>query len=364
MRAKFSIFSAVFGLQVACASALTIQLDYTYDASTDNFFAQNATARAAVERAATDLSAALTGPLNPVATDQYTGTNGSTSLTFDWALLFENPSVEGSQIRLDNFAFSNDVVTIFVGMRPLLGTTLGEGGPAGVAFSARSQGPSNTINSELPGAVDAAEAASNIAMTRGAGPVTGSLNGSFSVPDSSYDLRYGALAGTLWFDNDTNNDGIVDTAATLANSWHFNAASSVATGKNDFYSVALHEMLHAIGYGVSDTWESNVSSTSWLGPNAVALNNGSGANLLSSDSAHLRSGLVSPRLTDGVLQEVVMDPTLTVGSRKLLTQMDFAILRDLGYTTVPEPATAALLAIGGVALLSRRTHRRTSRYLL
>jgi len=206
-------------------------------------------------------------------------------------------------------------------------------------------------------AMNNAEAASNAALTRGAGP----LFGTFTGPEAGgYSVSYGALAGSLWFDNNTDNTGGIDSEATLDSFWHFELSTPIEPTQNDFYSVALHEMLHAIGVGTSDTWNSKRSGTTWLGGEAKALNGGSGTNLLFSDGAHLRSGLLSPRLSDGVMQEVVMDPTLTTGTRKYLTQMDLAFLRDLGYTTVPEPSAAALLASALLVLTGRRKNRSPS----
>jgi hypothetical protein len=57
-------------------------------------------------------------------------------------------------------------------------------------------------------------------------------------------------------------------------------------------------------------------------------------------------------------QETAMDPTLTVGTRKQFTDMDFAGLRDLGWqvNAVPEPSTMLLsfVAAGLVAVRRRR----------
>ena len=63
---------------------------------------------------------------------------------------------------------------------------------------------------------------------------------------------------------------------------------------------------------------------------------------------------MSTRLSDGLAQEAVMDPTITVGTRKTLTELDLAFLRDLGFTTVPEPSRMLLLFVGAVGLLRIR----------
>ena len=340
---------------VSCtaAQALSIQLDFSFDQANGNFFTSNQPARLALQAAAADLSTALFPALNSLSTDVFTGMSGGTTATLNWSLRFTNPSTGATEV-LDTYNLAADQITIYVGMRPLLGSTLGEGGPGAAGISIGGSGsPSN-----WDAALDNAESQSNAAMTRGRGPVIGQLTGSapFGSAPGNYTLPFGIAVGNLWFDSDTDNLNGVDNAMRLEDYWHFNHTTPVAAGKNDFYSVALHELTHAIGLGGSQTWNSLIAAngTTWLGSAASALNGG-GANLVS--GGHIASGKISPRLSDGVFQEVVMDPTLTVGSRKALTQLDLAFLKDLGYATIPEPSTATLL-LASLAALSLRRNRK------
>lgn len=340
---KVLVLAGCSALLSAAAHALTIQIDYTYDVATDNFFNANPIAKATLEKAAADLSAYLGPSLSAVSATSFSGTNRTTTATFDWELHFDNPSVNGEEVTLDSFILAADTVTIYAGMRPLTGSTLGQGGPAGAGFGFSGSGfPAQWI-----GAVGSAEAKSNAVMPRGGGPVIGSFSGSstFGSATANYALEYGLLAGTIWFDNDTNNDGSVDSAPLLSGSWNFDYNTTSFAGKNDFYSVALHELIHALGFGASESWDSLSSGTTWLGPEAIALA-GSGTGLLSADGSHIAANTMSTSLFNGLVQEAVMDPSVTVGTRKYLTQLDLAFLRDLGYTTVPEPGAAALLGLG------------------
>ena len=308
------------------ASALTVHLDYTHD----TYFGTNPTAKATLEAAAADLSAAITTTFAPVTTGSYTGTNDSTTATFNWYYSYTNPTT-GASVDIDPGVVSNDRVDIFVGVRNLLGSTLGTGGPSGIGFSLEGSG----FPYQWPGAVDGAEAQSEAAYMRGGGPVMGNVSGSsyWSGYTAYYDIDYTTAYGSLWFDVDENNDGIQDTAGMLANYWHFDYSTPVGVGKNDLYSVALHEMLHALGIGTADSWDDLVSGTTWNGTEVQAIT-GTGANMINAAGDHIASGTMSTRISDGAAQEVVMDPTLTVGTRKSLTALDLAFLRDIGYDTI------------------------------
>jgi hypothetical protein len=126
------LFAFVFA---SVAQAVTLQLDYSYDAANGNFFGLTPAARAAVDAAAADISAAISPSLGAIPTDTFTGSGGLlTSATFNWRLTFDNPAT-GAQETLETFTFPADRILIYVGMRPLLGTTLGQGGPGGVGIS-------------------------------------------------------------------------------------------------------------------------------------------------------------------------------------------------------------------------------------
>ncbi|MBT8044520.1 MAG: hypothetical protein KJO79_06170, partial [Verrucomicrobiae bacterium] len=215
---------------------------------------------------------------------------------------------------------------------------------------------------EWIGAVDAAEAASNAAMTRGGGPIFGTISGAANYAGyiGRYDLDFGLAVGNLWFDADINNDGKRDTDAELSDFWHYDADTPVAAGKTDLYSVALHEIMHVMGVGTSETWEDMTEGDQWLG-NAASLAAGT-STLITTDGHHFRDGLTSHRLSDGLLQEALISPSITPGVRKELTELDQALLHDLGFSTsyaqpVPEPAPALLTILGATLTFFVRSRR-------
>jgi len=348
------LVAALCALRVQ-VSAFTLTLDYSLDST--GFFASNPTAKAAVDAAAADLSVAVLGSLDAIPTSMFTGTNAGTTASVTWTIRPRNP-VTDSPFSISSFNIAANSMTVFVGMRALTGSTLGIGGHAGVGISLGGSGS----ESLFVGAANNAYASSNAVMTRDGGPIMGSLSGTMTLGAASapYTLSYGALAGSISFDNDRNNNGFTDSDVELAAAWHFNHATAVSGTKSDFYSVALHEFMHAMGVGSSDSWDALVSGTNWLGSNVQTLNGGSGMGLVDADGSHLRSGLVSTRITDGVAQEAAMDPSLTQGTRKYLTAMDLAFLQDIGWLTIPEPAVTGLITFTGVWVLLKRRRIRKS----
>jgi hypothetical protein len=331
------------------AHALIIELDYQFDTG---FFSAQPEAKAALEAAAFDLGSALGTSLGEISADIFSGSSGDATATFNWKVNFTNPST-GSRITLDTFTAAPDTIKIYAGARLLTGSTLGQGGPGTAGFSFGGSLNTGVSAAQWDLALDNAEFASNAMLLRGAGPIMQSYSGSAPQQGAQglYTVAAGAIVGNIWFDSDTNNDGVADV-----DGWHFNHKTSVAAGKNDFYSVALHELAHAIGFGGSRTWSDLSSANQWAGSEARALNNQSGLNLI--DGSHVVEGFMSPRISDGEMQESALAPTLANGSRKSLTKIDVAILRDLGYSAVPEPASGLLVAMGLLALSTKRGQRR------
>ena len=324
--------AAVLLLSLA-ANAAAFDINLSYPSGTLFSSTHDAAAKAAINAAAADLSAAITTHLSAINTDVYTGTSGAATASFDWQYQYADPTT-GAEKIINTATIPANTVTMYVGADELFGNTLGEGGPAGTGFEVSfSYNPSNP--GQLVPATANAASQSQLAYKRGGGPVIRTLAGSTTVAGVpiSYTVQSGVAYGRLSLDWDGNNNGSKDSDVQLSNYWHFDHTTPVAAGKNDLYSVALHEMLHAVGFGASDSWDARVAGTTWTGPSVATLM-GSGSGLIAPSQDHIAAGIMSTRAWDGILQEAAMTPSIPKGTRKNLTALDLAMLRDIGYSTV------------------------------
>lgn len=281
-------------LLVSVAQAqFTISFDYSYD--TEEFFTgANAGRQTYLEAAGTYISTIF----SPTALNAIVPTPGDAQPN-TWSVNFSHPG-DGSEQSIANPTYAANVYTIYAGGRALGGSTLGVGGTGG--FNASGYG-------------------SWFDDIRYRG------NGTYST----------GWGGSLSFDT--------------ATAWYFD--SDIGTvedfaGMFDFFSVAVHEIVHALGFGTGVSWTSLVSNNTFVGAYATALT-GENPDLADGD-AHWAIGTVSTIYGTATTQEAAMDPDIAANQRKYITSLDVAGLQDIGYTAVPEPATVAL-GLGFCALM-------------
>jgi Matrixin len=296
-RACFALGLMLFAQAARLCAAIDIQFDYTYD--TNSFFVGHPDRQSVLNAAALTYESRLADTLLSITPTQ----------TNTWSAIFNNPS-DGTQLNISNLAIGQNVILVFVGAQQL-GSTLGMGGPGG--FSAN--GTQTFINA---------------VKARGQ---SGAL--------SQTPTDFGPWGGAMTFDIDAN--------------WYFGSGN--LPGNNDFYSVAVHELGHLFGIGTAAAWTNQISGTQFNGPKATQANGGTPPPL-SADLAHWANGTMSTIFNTSTAQETAMDPSLTVGTRKEFTTLDYAALGDIGWQVVPEPSVSALLALAGIVVVIARGRAR------
>ena len=262
-------------------------------------------------------------------------------------------SVEAFDVDLDQ-----SQVRMFVGARPLPFTATGQVlGSATIGLFGLTSASTSSRNGEDPTPlVRAIEQEAQNIFRRGEGPVIRSVQTNVGGIDVQIDA--GLMHSTLSFDNDANNNSVDDLTEgfNLETLYHYDHATDVPSNKLDFYTIALHEAMHGIGLGDSDSWKTMIQGNDWLGQEVIDFV-GSGSNLIDR-GAHVETGFRSRRLSDGILQESVLTASAARGQRKGITELDMAFFRDIGFSNaivaVPEPNQFAILIGAYLLTITRR----------
>ena len=245
---------------------INFNFDYTYD--TGNFFNTNAK-KQVLELAGEIIGSQLEDNLDAI---NPSGSN-------DWRAIFPRPD-NGNSVEVSNPSIAENELLVYVGARALDGP-VGNGGFGGF-WASGSSAFRNTVD------------------FRG-------QSGESSGND------HGPWGGQLTFNTSTN--------------YHFGeTVEGLENDETDFLSVAVHEISHLLGFGLSDSFETHVTgSGKFNGPKAVAEYDGSGNVPLAGSESHIESSITD----EG--REAAMDPGVLRGERKLLTKLDWAVLADIGW---------------------------------
>lgn len=281
-----SLTALLFASPSAFAN-IDIQFDFSYDSS--GFF--NSTNIATLNSAASVFESRFADTLTAISSP---GLNN-----FQGVIL--NPADTTQTQTLSHLSVAENVIKIYVGSDALGGLTLGEGGPGGYSCSGIGSFCDNAI-------------------ARGQSNTTGGNATDFAP-----------WGGMISFDNTT--------------SWYFGLdESGLTTSQFDFYTVAVHEIAHVLGFGIAPSFDAQVNGNNFI-------SNETGTVGLSSDLAHWAIGTTST--VDGMLQAAVMTPSITSGTRKYFTDLDYASMAAIGWTVlspVPETSISLNLFAGGLLL--------------
>jgi len=271
MRRNSGLFEA---LEQRFLLSVTIELDYSLD--TQGFFS-NPNRRAVMDFVADYMSDLL---LDDFAAITPSGPN-------TWTAMITSPG-EGTPTNLFDLTIPADTIRVYVGGRDLGPTTLGVGGAGGYSASGSQVFLDSIEGRGQPGAIG---------------------------PDASK-TDYGLWGGAITF-NTTKN-------------WYAGITDDGLISQNDLLSVAFHEMVHVLGFTIGvPSFANLLAGTEFMGPRVMAESDSGSVFVGAGDMSHWASGT-----TDNG-QETAMDPTLTVGTRKLLTRLDLAALDDIGWELAP-----------------------------
>ncbi|MCA9145099.1 MAG: hypothetical protein H6823_08230 [Planctomycetaceae bacterium] len=263
------------------SGALVGRVDYSYD--TANFF-DSQLKKDLFQQAVDSVFSRLGDDLQAIAPG---GMNS-------WVADFSHPATGQPQTITDLQVSANEIV-IFAGGREL-GTTLGIGGPGGYSVSCLLASFCETV------------------ATRGE-------VGARSQAGDPPPVDFGPWGGSIAFDVTTDF-------------YYSQTIDDIGTQQADFLSVAMHEVAHLLGFGASPAWKTYSTAGVYNGPASRVSNGGQGVSL-SPDGSHWASGTKS----NG--QEVALDPSLTSGTRTLLTPLDWAGLDDVGWELLQPTATVS-----------------------
>lgn len=321
------------GLITLPASA-NIEIVFSYEYDTNHFFGNDDTdvRRVLLKEAASVFESRILDDLTAITPS---GNNR-------FQVEFKNPANPGGTFQPDTYYFEvpANQITIFVGganLNDLKGpnttpNTLGLGGPG---KGDPSGSPSFVYNALTRGE-------SGVALNDPITPVNEAAQG------NSTDF-------SLWGGMISFNSGY--------GSWFYDTTLGTANDivGADFYSVALHEIGHVLGIGTADSWDHWTNGSSFegqnTGPTALDMFYNQATNKYE-PTGHWVNGTTST--IDGVgSYETVFDPSLSLNQRKLLTDLDWNALRDVGWevSAVPEPETWAML-LAGLGLVAAVTRHR------
>ncbi|NNE92626.1 MAG: PEP-CTERM sorting domain-containing protein [Verrucomicrobiales bacterium] len=317
----FASFHTAFrSMRFVCAFALLVNvvsapvsrgfdIIFNYDFDTNNFFGTAGSAqRTALEQAGAFYESIIGDDLDAIDPTQDTST---------WQAIFKDPTATTNDVSVTDLVVPADTIFIYVGSEDRGAGNLGLGAPGG--FSA------------TPGS----QAFYDALTTRGESGIT------FGTPGD--DTDFAPWGGMMSFNEHSSVN------------WTYDTGSEPGPGEVDFYSVALHEIAHVLGFGTAESFERLVSGSDFIGANAQAENGDNPVPLVAEN--HVDPSVMSTVFGTATSQQSLMVADLTDGTRNLLTDLDAAMLEDTGWEVIPEPGSAMLL-LGGLSMLLFRRGRR------
>lgn len=266
-------------------SNINIVFDYTYD--TNGFF-NTAAKQALLTQAASAFTSHFSDNLAAITPS---GTN-------TWTATFINPSTGASQ-SISNLSIANGTIIIYVGGRANSGSVVSGG------FGGWSGSGDNAWLDTL--------------QARG-------QSGALLVTPTDF----GPWGGFITFDTGTN--------------WFFGSTTAGITAKQvDFVTAATMEIAQVLGFGSAPSFFAQSSGGKFTGATAAAVSDQGINPTLASDGSHWAQGTTSYGVS------TLIEPTLPTGIRLGMTGLDYAAMRDVGWTLNPVSVNGSTVDVFGTA---------------
>lgn len=293
-----ALLGALLILTPPVAANVDIVFDYRYDSS-GFFTGENGSRQDVLDDAASAFETRFQ--------DNLTAVSSSGSNQFD--ISFFRPDT-GDLLTIPRFSVAANKIVVFAGAHDLDGS-IAEGGPGGYSGRGSAGFLDNARSRGQQGALLALE------------------------------TDFGPWGGAVSFNSNSN--------------WYFD--SDVKTdepfpGQLDFYSVAMHELAHVLGFSSAESFD-NLSSDGFFAGSSVNALYGAGPSLAI-------DGHWAPLLRY-MGQEAAMGPNISAGERTRFTDLDYAAMKDIGWEVSPVPEMEIwTMMLAGLGLLGWRSvaHRR------
>ena len=196
--------------------------------------------------------------------------------------------------------------------------------------------------------------ANTITIFPGAGAASGNTlawASGISNPQSNGDPWYDYINNTR--DNPTNYDPVGGTIS-VNHSWEWYFDTDLTdfdntTNKFDFYSTMVHEIGHLMGFrDQSDAWDNfyDDPTNTWTGTNGVAAYSGNPIPMDAASKSHFNKSELNASHV-GCSCHPVMDVSSGRNERASFSELDFAVLKDIGYSISATPVATAAAGAGG-----------------